>query len=99
MNPNDDLMLISSKGILIRTGLDQLRDIGRNTQGVKLIRLDGGDKLVAVARVAKEEENGAGECTQEPPVENATEIENAKDAETIEEADEKNENTDYDVKE
>ena len=99
VNPNDDLMLISSKGILIRTGLDQLRDIGRNTQGVKLIRLDGGDKLVAVARVAKEEENGAGECTQEPPVENATEIENAKDAETIEEADEKNENTDYDVKE
>jgi DNA gyrase subunit A len=50
----DDLMLISAAGIIIRTGLDQLRDIGRNTQGVKLIRLDENDKLVAVARVVKE---------------------------------------------
>ncbi len=51
---NDDLMLISSKGIIIRTGLEQVRDIGRNTQGVRLIRLDEGDKLVAVARIVKE---------------------------------------------
>ncbi len=57
---NDDLMLISAKGIIIRTGLEQVRDIGRNTQGVRLIRLDEGDKLVAVARVVKEngKENG-----------------------------------------
>jgi len=51
---DDDLMLISAKGIIIRTGLNQLRTIGRNTQGVKLIRLDTGDKLVAVARVVKD---------------------------------------------
>jgi DNA gyrase subunit A len=51
----DDLMLISAKGIVIRTGLDQLHDIGRNTQGVRLIRLDAGDKLVAVARLVKDE--------------------------------------------
>ena len=57
VNPDDDLMLISAKGILIRTGLDQLRDIGRNTQGVKLIRLDEGDKLVAVARVKEDDED------------------------------------------
>jgi DNA gyrase subunit A len=102
VNPDDDLMLISSRGILIRTGLDQLRDIGRNTQGVRLIRLDGGDKLVAVARVAKEEEkeeNGAEESTEELPVENATEIESAEDEEIIEEAEENNDNTDNDVKE
>ncbi|MCK5269128.1 MAG: hypothetical protein KAJ46_00030, partial [Sedimentisphaerales bacterium] len=51
---------ISAKGIIIRTGLEQVRDIGRNTQGVRLIRLDEGDKLVAVARVVKEngKENG-----------------------------------------
>jgi len=54
VEPNDDLMLISAKGIIIRTGLDQLHDIGRNTQGVRLIRLDEGDKLVAVTRVVKE---------------------------------------------
>ena len=72
VNPDDDLMLISAKGILIRTGLDQLRDIGRNTQGVKLIRLDQGDKLVAVARVIKEENNdkqddAADDADQSPP--------------------------------
>ena len=55
---DDDLMLISGNGIIIRTGLDQLRDIGRNTQGVKLIRLDDGDKLVAVARVVKDNDHG-----------------------------------------
>ncbi|MCK4628931.1 MAG: DNA gyrase subunit A [Sedimentisphaerales bacterium] len=60
---DDDLMLISAKGIIIRTGLEQIRDIGRNTQGVRLIRLDKGDKLVAVARVVKEngKENGEKE--------------------------------------
>lgn len=54
---DDDLMLISAKGIIIRTGLEQVRDIGRNTQGVRLIRLDEGDKLVAVARVVKENDD------------------------------------------
>jgi DNA gyrase subunit A len=58
VNADDDLMLISGNGIIIRTGLDQLRDIGRNTQGVKLIRLDTGDKLVAVARVVKDNDSG-----------------------------------------
>ncbi len=102
VNPDDDLMLISSKGILIRTGLDQLRDIGRNTQGVRLIRLDEGDKLVAVARVEKEddkEENGAEESSEEPSAENAPEIKNAEDTETLEDAEEENESTDTDVKE
>lgn len=60
---NDDLMLISAKGIIIRTGLEQMRNIGRNTQGVRLIRLDKGDKLVAVARVVKE--NGDKEKKEE----------------------------------
>ena len=68
VRPDDDLMLISAKGIIIRTGLDQLRDIGRNTQGVRLIRLSGEDKLVAVARVVKE--NGDGNNDNDPPEEN-----------------------------
>jgi len=73
VNPDDDLMLISARGIMIRTGLDQLRDIGRNTQGVRLIRLDPGDKLVAVARVVKEEKtNDADENSQIADTENNT---------------------------
>ncbi len=69
VNADDDLMLISTGGIIIRTSLDQLRDIGRNTQGVKLIRLDEGDKLVAVARVVKEE----GETNGAKPADTAPE--------------------------
>jgi len=52
---NDEIMLITAHGIIIRTGLDQLRSIGRNTQGVRLIKLKPGDKLVAVAKIVSEE--------------------------------------------
>jgi DNA gyrase subunit A len=56
---DDELMLISQKGIVIRQPIKEIKVIGRNTQGVKLINLDEGDKVVDVARVVKtEEENG-----------------------------------------
>jgi DNA gyrase subunit A len=51
----DDLMMITANGIIIRTGLEKVRAIGRNTQGVRLIKVDSGDKLVAVEKIAKEE--------------------------------------------
>ncbi|MGD0784750.1 MAG: DNA gyrase subunit A [Sedimentisphaerales bacterium] len=54
---DDDIMIITGKGIIIRTGLDELREIGRNTQGVRLIKLDEDDKVVAVERVVKEEKD------------------------------------------
>lgn len=47
----DDLMMITANGIIIRTGLDQIRSIGRNTQGVRLIKLKPGDKLVAAEKI------------------------------------------------
>jgi len=53
---DDELMMITSNGIIIRTGIEQVRSIGRNTQGVRLIRLGGGDKLVAAERIVKEEQ-------------------------------------------
>lgn len=56
---NDELMLITAKGIIIRTGLDQIRSIGRNTQGVRLIKLKTGDKLVAAAKIVTEEINNS----------------------------------------
>jgi DNA gyrase subunit A len=57
----DDLMMITANGMIIRTGLDQIRSIGRNTQGVRLINLKEGDKLVAAEKiVAEEEESGNG---------------------------------------
>jgi len=51
----DELMMITAHGIIIRTGLDQIRSIGRNTQGVRLIKLKADDKLVAAAKIVCEE--------------------------------------------
>jgi DNA gyrase subunit A len=47
----DELMLITEKGILIRTKVAEIRETGRNAQGVRLIKLDDGDRLVAMARI------------------------------------------------
>jgi DNA gyrase subunit A len=57
VQPKDDLMMITAHGIIIRTGLDQIRSIGRNTQGVRLIKLKPGDKLVAAEKIVYEEES------------------------------------------
>jgi len=53
---DDELMIITEKGIIIRQPVKQIKEIGRNTQGVKLINLDEGDRVVDVARVVKGEE-------------------------------------------
>ena len=53
----DELMLITHQGMIVRTGLNELRTIGRATQGVRLIALKPGDKLVAVARVVADEDS------------------------------------------
>ena len=52
---DDGVMLITAKGILMRTRVSEIRETGRNAQGVRLIRLDEGDKLVAMAKVGPEE--------------------------------------------
>jgi DNA gyrase subunit A len=54
----DEIMLMTEKGILIRTRVNEIRETGRNAAGVKLIRLDEGDRLVAMAKVEPEEESG-----------------------------------------
>ncbi len=46
-----ELMLISSNGTLVRTPVSDVSIVGRNTQGVRLIRLDEGDRLTGVERV------------------------------------------------
>ncbi len=48
----DELMIISQQGILIRLPIRDIKAIGRNTQGVKLINLEEGDRVIGVARVA-----------------------------------------------
>ena len=52
----DDLMIITRNGIAIRMSVTDIREAGRNTQGVKLIRLNNGDEIASVTRILKEEE-------------------------------------------
>jgi DNA gyrase subunit A len=64
---NDDLMITTISGITIRTGADDLRVMGRATQGVKLIRLDEQDSIADVTVVATSEitEPEIGDAEQE----------------------------------
>ena len=57
---NDDLIMISEGGIVVRIAVKDIRSMGRATQGVRFIRLEEGDKLVSVARVVKEEDGETG---------------------------------------
>jgi DNA gyrase subunit A len=56
--PDDELMMITRQGVIIRLPVDGIRVIGRNTQGVRVMNLDSGDAVVDVARVVKEDEGG-----------------------------------------
>ena len=59
VSPTDDLMLITSGGVLIRTKVEQVRETGRAAAGVRLINLDEGTTLVSLERVAESEEDDA----------------------------------------
>ena len=54
---NDDLMIITTKGIMIRQNLGEIRVMGRNTQGVRLIKLHEADTISAVASVVGEDDD------------------------------------------
>ncbi|HSL71897.1 MAG TPA: DNA gyrase subunit A [Longimicrobiales bacterium] len=56
--PGDELMLITRNGVIIRQRVNEIRVIGRATQGVRLLSLDSGDALVDVARLVPEDDSG-----------------------------------------
>ena len=60
----DEIMLTTSQGQTVRTNCKDIRVAGRNTQGVKLIDLNEGDKLVAIARVISEKQEEAAETEE-----------------------------------
>jgi DNA gyrase subunit A len=62
-----EIMLISSTGTLVRTTVDEISVQGRNTQGVRLIRLDEGERLVGIERVASLESAEEGAAAGEGP--------------------------------
>jgi DNA gyrase subunit A len=76
---NDELMIINKSGIMIRTSVSALRVMGRNTQGVRLIRLNDEDEISSIAKIEKEEEavseenpESSGETQEENNPENPT---------------------------
>jgi DNA gyrase subunit A len=65
---SDEIMLITNKGQMVRTRVKEVRPIGRNAMGVKLIDLKENEKLTAIAPVVRdddEEENGDGASAEE----------------------------------
>jgi DNA gyrase subunit A len=58
--PGDELMVIAAGGVATRLTADEIPEQGRATQGKRIIRLEPGDRVVEVARVASEREDGEG---------------------------------------
>jgi DNA gyrase subunit A len=56
VQPDDEVMLISTGGVLIRTAVRSIREMGRSTQGVTLISLSEGEKLAGLERVVERDE-------------------------------------------
>ncbi len=51
----DDIMLITTQGMVNRTHVSEIRMIGRNTQGVRIMNLNEADKIASIAKIAKED--------------------------------------------
>ncbi len=62
VNENHELMMITRNGIIIRTGIDDLREIGRNTAGVRMIKVAEDDAVVSAARIMRDEDDDADEA-------------------------------------
>ena len=67
VHPEEDLLLITDDGTIIRTPVDDIRICGRATQGVRLMRVAEGSRIVAVARAEKEEEAAEEEINPDAP--------------------------------
>ncbi len=70
VRPDDEIMLITDKGVLVRTRVSEIREMGRATQGVTLIALDGGSTLSGLQRIVENDANTdgtAGDATSADP--------------------------------
>jgi DNA gyrase subunit A len=68
---DDQIMLVTSGGKVIRLRVNEIRVIGRNTQGVRLIELDAGERVASVARLAEREDEGETKDDAPPPTADA----------------------------
>jgi DNA gyrase subunit A len=73
VRPADEIMLITDKGVLVRTRVSEIRELGRATQGVTLIALDNGTKLSGLQRIVENDAPSDLEEPQEPAGQSGTE--------------------------
>ncbi|MGC8640038.1 MAG: DNA gyrase subunit A [Isosphaeraceae bacterium] len=79
----DEVMLTTAKGILIRTRVADIRPIGRNTQGVRLIRLDEGDSVTNLAKLPQEELTTVDNVEQADDLEGHGVLERSEDSDSV----------------
>ena len=66
MTDDDELMLITQQGKILRMASKDIRTIGRATQGVRLIDIEGDDRAVSIARLAEKDEDESNGSTSRP---------------------------------
>jgi DNA gyrase subunit A len=69
VHTDDEIMLITDKGVLVRTRVSEIRELGRATQGVTLIGLDEGSKLSGLQRIVENDANPVGDDAASPDAE------------------------------
>ena len=77
VNGDEDVMMIASNGVIIRTGVEAIRVCGRASQGVRLMRLSDDVKIISITRALKEDEEDVSEIAET--------AENTEVTETVEE--------------
>ena len=67
VHDDDELMLITQQGKILRMTAKDIRTIGRATQGVRLIDIEGDDRAVSIARLAERDEEPGNGSAEPPP--------------------------------
>ena len=79
VHSDDEIMLITDKGVLVRTRVSEIRELGRATQGVTLMALDDGAQLSGLQRIVENDANAPTETSAESPSEPTNEPGNTAD--------------------
>ena len=67
VNPGEDILVISDDGTIIRMAVDHISVLGRSTQGVRIMRLDEGSRVISIERTEREQGEDEAEVTEEVP--------------------------------
>ncbi len=69
VSDTDEIIAMTASGVVIRTPVSEFRIIGRGTKGVRVMRLDEKDRVVGIAIVTADVDNGTGSAETENPIE------------------------------